>query len=31
MTNVSDKRSAENQNAHFMFNYFFPKFVPFMR
>ena len=29
--NVSDKSCRENQNAHFMFNHFFPKIMPFMR
>ena len=27
----SDKCCTENQNTHFMFSKFFPKFVPFMR
>jgi hypothetical protein len=31
MRNVSHKSCRENQNTHFMFNYFFPKIVPFMR
>ena len=31
MKNVSDKICRENQNAHFMFNNFFPDNRPFMR
>jgi len=31
MRNVSEKSSRENENTHFVFNNFFPKFVPFMR
>jgi hypothetical protein len=30
MRNVSDKSFSGNQNTPFMFNKFFPKFVPFM-
>jgi hypothetical protein len=31
MRNVSGKSCRKNQTAHFMFNNFFPKIVPFMR
>ena len=31
MRNVSDKYFRENQNTHFIFNYFCPWIVPFMR
>ena len=31
MRNVSDKSCEENQNRHFMFSFFFPKILPFMR
>jgi hypothetical protein len=30
MGNISDKRSRENQNTHFMINNFFSKMAPFM-
>jgi len=31
MRNISDKICRQSQNTHFMFNYFFPNIVPFMR
>jgi len=31
MRNVSDGSYRENQKAHFMFNNFFSKIMPFMR
>lgn len=29
MRNVLDKRCGINKKTHFLFNYFFPKFVPY--
>ena len=31
MQNAVDKTCTENHNTHFIFNYIFPKIVPFMR